>query len=275
MNQAASTAARPAAVSLPMYLATPAQVEALWDDLRVLLAARGMQHLPLQMSWPTDLPSHWLAPGLLLSQACGYPLVTQLAGRVRLVGTFCYQVPGSVGHLCRSQLVARAAEGRRTLADFRGGTVAYNSTDSQSGYNSLRAMVAPLAKGGRFFARAVASGSHRRSLEMVRDGLADIASVDCVSLAGIQAHWPDSCTGLHVIGQSASYPGLPLITAASTSDADLAALRAALGQAVQSAALAPTLRALFIRGFDAVDLAAYQVCLDMQDHAFALGCTQL
>ena len=260
-----------ATASLPMYLATPHHVEAFWDHLRALLAAQGLRHLPLQVSWPSDLPSHWLEPGLFLSQACGYPLMTHLAGRVWLVGTFCYQVPGSIGHLCRSQLVVRAEDSNQSLADFRGRSVAYNSTDSQSGYNSLRAMVAPLAEGGRFFARAVASGSHLRSAEMVRDGLADIASIDCVSLAGIQAHWPDSSTGLHVIGESAPYPGLPLITSAETSNADLAALRAALEQAVQSTAMAPTLQALFIRSFEAVDLAAYQVCLDMQDQALALG----
>ena len=264
-----------ATASLPMYLATPDHVEAFWDHLRALLAAQGLRHLPLQVSWPSDLPSHWLEPGLLLSQACGYPLMTHLAGRVRLVGTFCYQVPGSIGHLCRSQLVARAKSGSESLADFRGRTVAYNSTDSQSGYNSLRAMVAPLAEGGRFFARAVASGSHRRSLEMVRDGLADIASIDCVTLAGLRAYLPDICEGLCVVGESAPYPGLPLITSMNTSDADMAALRTALGQAAQSAALATTLGALFISGFEAIDLAAYQVCLDMQDQALAMGCDRL
>lgn len=275
MNQARDAATRPTAVSLPMYLATPDQVEALWDHLRTLLASHGLQHLPLQLTWPNDLTNHWLAPGLLLSQTCGYPLMTQLAGRVRLVGTFCYQVPGSDGHLCRSQLVARADEGHRSLADFRGRCVAYNSTDSQSGYNSLRALVAPLAENGRFFSRAVASGSHHRSLEMVCDGRADIASIDCVSLAGFRACWPDLARAVRVIGESAPYPGLPLITSADTSEADLTALRAALGQAVASATLAPTLRALFIRGFDTIDPAAYQVCLDMQQHAFSLGCTQL
>jgi ABC-type phosphate/phosphonate transport system substrate-binding protein len=264
-----------ATASLPMYLVTPDHVEALWTHLRALLAAQGLRHLPLQVSWPSDLPSHWLEPGLLLSQACGYPLMTHLAGRVRLVGTFCYQVPGSIGHLCRSQLVARAKSGSESLADFRGRTVAYNSTDSQSGYNSLRAMVAPLAEGGRFFARAVASGSHRRSLEMVRDGLADIASIDCVTLAGLRAYLPDICEGLCVVGESAPYPGLPLITSMNTSDADMAALRTALGQAAQSAALATTLGALFISGFEAIDLAAYQVCLDMQDQALAMGCDRL
>ena len=274
MNHAAG-ASQSAGVSLPMYLVTPDHVEALWTHLRELLADRGLKQLPLHLSWPTELPSHWLDPGLWLSQACGYPLVTQLAGRVRLVGTFCYQVPGSVGHLCRSQLVARAEDRNQSLTDFRGRTVAYNSTDSQSGYNSLRAMVAPLAEGGRFFARAVASGSHRRSLEMVRDGLADIASIDCVTLAGLQAYLPDICEGLCVVGESAPYQGLPLITSMSTSDADLAALRAELDRAMRSPALAPTLRALFIHSFNAIDLTAYQVCLDMQDQALALGCKSL
>ena len=150
-----------------MYLATPHHVESFWEHLRTLLATQDLRHLPLHLNWPTDLPSHWLDPGLWLSQTCGYPLVTHLAGRVRLVGTFCYQVPGSTGHLCRSQLVVRAEDRNQSLTDFRGGTVAYNSTDSQSGYNSLRAMVAPLAEGGRFFDRAVASGSHLRSVELV------------------------------------------------------------------------------------------------------------
>ena len=271
MKPETAATAKTAAVSLPMYLSAPGQVAALWDHLRQQLAARGLTRLPTSVNWPTDLAQHWLNPGLLLSQSCGYPLVTRLAGQVRLVGTFRYQVPGSDNQGCRSQLMARADDGGRTLADFRGRTLAYNSTDSQSGYNSLRAMVAPLAEGGRFFAAAVASGGHRRSLEMVRDGQADLTAVDCVSLAGFQAHAPDVCAGLVVIGQSAPYPGLPLITSARTSDADLAALRAALLAAVQSPALAPTLQALFISGFDVVELAAYQVCLDMQQEALAMG----
>lgn len=259
-----------AQASLPMYLSAPRDTEALWAHLRQGLAGHGLRHLP-PLSWPADLDAHWRDPGLLLSQACGYPLMTRLAGQVRLVGTFRYAVPGCSGHQCRSQLVARAEDGARALADFRGCTVAYNSTDSQSGYNSLRAMVAPLAEGGRFFASAVASGGHRRSLELVRDGLADVAAVDCVSLAGFQAHAPEVCAGLVVVGQSAPYPGLPLITSRHTSDSDLSALRTTLRAAVQSPALAPTLQALFISGFDPVELPAYQVCLGMHEQAMALA----
>jgi len=266
----AATSAWAATASLPMYLSSPSDVEALWAQLRQGLATHGLDQAP-PLSWPADLGAHWRDPGLLLSQTCGYPLMTQLAGQVRLVGTFRYAVKGCSGHLCRSQLVARTEDARRALADFRGRTVAYNSTDSQSGYNSLRALAAPLAEEGRFFAAALASGGHRQSLEMVRDGLADVAAVDCVSLAGFQAYAPEVCAGLVVIGQSAPYPGLPLITSAHTSDADLAALRAALLAAVQSPALAPTRRTLFISGFEVVELAAYQVCLDMQQQALALA----
>lgn len=275
MKPETAATAKTAAVSLPMYLSAPGQVAALWEHLRQQLAARGLTRLPTSVNWPTDLAQHWLNPGLLLSQACGYPLVTRLAGQVRLVGTFRYQVPGSDNQGCRSQLMARADDDGRTLADFRGRTLAYNSTDSQSGYNSLRAMVAPLALTGCFFGQTVASGGHRQSLEMVRDGLADLAAVDCVSLAGFQADLPEICHGLCVVGESAPYPGLPLITSLETSDADLEALQAALMETMQSPTLAPVLRSLFISGFDRVDLAAYQVCLDMQDQALALGCDRL
>lgn len=275
MNPAPVATAKAAAASLPMYLSAPGQVAALWDHLRQQLAARGLTRLPPSLSWPTDLAQHWLDPGLLLSQTCGYPLVTRLAGQVRLVGTFRYQVRGSNNQGCRSQLMARADDGGRALADFRGRTLAYNSTDSQSGYNSLRAMVAPLAPAGQFFAQTVASGGHRQSLEMVRDGLADLAAVDCVSLAGFQADLPVVCHGLCVVGESDPYPGLPLITSLETSDAELEILRAALMETVQSPTLAPVLRSLFISGFDPIDLAAYQVCLDMQNQALALGCDRL
>ena len=40
-------------------------------------------------------------------------------------------------------------------------------------------------------------------------------------------------------------------------------------------ALGATREALFIDGFEPVDLSAYQVCIDMRDRALALGCPTL
>ena len=260
--------------SLPMYDIHPTAVQAWWAPLAQRLKAAGID-APDMLTWPESIHPHWHNPALLLSQACGFPLVTELAGRVQVLGTFSYAVPGAQGHLCRSQLVARAADQGKTLADFKGRVLAYNSTDSQSGYNSLRALVAPLAVNGAFFSASQASGGHRNSVDRVRNGLADLTCVDCVTWAGLQKYSPETCQGLVVVGQTEAYPGLPLITSLQTPTATVAVMRQVLAQAVQDPALQPLRQALFIEHFVALEPVHYQVCLAMREQAQALGCTTL
>lgn len=260
--------------SLPMYNIQPAAVQAWWEQLAQRLAAAGVA-APAELTWPKDIHRHWHDPKLLISQACGFPLVTELAGQVQVLGTFTYAVQGAQGHLCRSLLIARAADQGKTLADFKGRVLAHNSADSQSGYNSLRARVAPLADQGAFFSASKSSGGHLASIDMVRCGAADLASVDCVSWAGIQRYSPESTQGLVVVGQTEAYPGLPLITSLQTPAATVAVMRQVLAQAVQDPALQALHQALFIKNFVVLEPAHYQVCLDMRDQALALGCTSL
>ena len=257
--------------SLPMYSAQRAAVVALWDGLAGQLRAARVAGVPHLLTWPDDLALHWTSPKLLLSQACGYPLVTVLDGRVQLVGAFHYDAPGCEGVFNRSQLVVRASDPARTLEDLRGLRVAINGTDSQSGYNALRALVLPLARQGRFFGTTHVTGAHQHSVMAVRDGLADVAAIDCVSLAGFQKYQPDICAGIRVLGQTAAYPGLPLITSIATAPATVAALRAALAWATQAPSMARVRDALFIRAFEPLQRADYQVCRDMRSKADAAG----
>lgn len=267
-------AARAAALmaALPMYSSNPARVQEFWHAVARRLLQAGVEGAPAGLTWPaSDYLGHWLAPSLLLSQACGYPLVSKLADRVRVVGAFHYGVDGCDGPLCRSALITRANESSCELADFRGRSVAYNDPDSQSGYNAMRSLVAPLAVNGVFFGAQLETGSHRKSVEAVRDGLADIAAVDCVTLAGFGRYTPEVTQGIRVMGYSNAYPGLPLITSATTSDATLAALRAALAAAMQDPGLAALRKDIFLKGFEPLEFSAYRVCTDMRDHAIALG----
>jgi ABC-type phosphate/phosphonate transport system substrate-binding protein len=261
----------PKVAGLPMYVGNKAGVEALWRQIAARLRDRGLGNIPDLPAWPDDYLAHWREPALLLSQACGYPLVTALPGQVRVVGAFRYNVPGCAGVLCRSQLVVRTQDPTATLADFRGRRVAYNGTDSQSGYNSLRALIAPMARDGRFFASHLETGGHLKSVLAVQGGLADIASIDCVSLAEFRRHTPHATGGVRVLGETAAYPGLPLVTAASTDDATLAALRDLIAQAVRDPELASLWHDLFVTGFEPLDEAAYRTCSAMQDGALALG----
>ena len=149
-------------MTFPMYAIHRQQTQALWQAVQSLLAERGVMVAgDPPADDPEDLLAHWRQPRLLLSQTCGYPLVTQLP-EVQTVGCFHYAAPGCEGRRYRSLLVVREADSHRMLADFFGRRAVCNAEHSQSGYNVLRKMVAPLSREGRFFSAVVFSGSHRR-----------------------------------------------------------------------------------------------------------------
>lgn len=135
-------------LALPMYAIHPPATQALMQAMVTLLAQQGMAAQPV---WPEDLLTHWQNDRLLLSQTCGYPLVSQLPA-VQLVGAFHYRAPGCNGYAYRSWLVARDKEA--TLADFNVQRAVANSLDSHSGYNTLRfvAAVCRCASGHNVFA---------------------------------------------------------------------------------------------------------------------------
>jgi ABC-type phosphate/phosphonate transport system substrate-binding protein len=260
--------------ALPMYFVPQPALQAFWAELAEVLrgdpAVQGSD-LPALLHTPGDLHDQWLEPDLLLSQACGYPLVTQLAGKVQVVGTFAYRAPGVRGISCRSQLICRADDPRQTLNDFAGSTLAFNDTISQSGYNSLRALVASTTTQRPFFAAAHQTGAHYASITAVREGRADMAAIDAVTWAHGQRSNPDLAAALRVFGQTEPYPGLPLITSLQTTPAVLTALRRALHTLATAAPYAEVRAPLLISGFEATTWADYQPCLDMQELAYAKG----
>ncbi len=264
-----------AQIALPMYLGAADAVQTLWSVLREALAFKGLQQLPEPISWPQDLQAHWRAPELLLSQTCGYPLTHALQGQVQLLGCFRYVAPGCEGIYCRSVLITRTESAHLALEDFRNQRVAFNSTDSQSGYNALRALIAPLARQGRFFSQALATGGHRRSVDAVREGRADLAAIDCVTWALLQIHDAPATEGLCTIGHSAPYPGLPLITSLHTPPEQVQALRHGLHSLITTPAAAQAMEQLLIEGFETPDLAVYQRCIEMESSAIASGYPQL
>lgn len=260
--------------ALPMYFPPREAVQMFWAAL-----AEHLQHdaacaglaIPEQLSWAADVHAQWQADDLLLSQACGYPFVTLLQGKVQLVGTFAYDAPGVQGIYCRSQLICRANDARNALEEFAGSTLAFNDTISQSGYNALRALVASTTTQRPFFAKSIDTGAHYRSMEAVRTGQADMASIDPVSWAHWQRSNPQHCAQLRVFGETESYPGLPLVTSLQTPPEVLQALRHALHALAHEAGYATVRAPLLITGFEATQPDEYQVCIDMQDRAAALG----
>ena len=253
-------------LALPMYAIHPPATQALMQAMVALLAQHGITAEPV---WPDDLLTHWQDDRLLLSQTCGYPLVSQLP-EVQLVGAFHYHAPGCIGRDYRSWLVAR--DKQATLADFDGQRAVANSMDSHSGYNALRLMA---ALQGVTFSQLLLSGGHRQSLAALRDSQADIAAIDCVSWALLARYAPDELRGLHIIGETPAAPGLPLITAVSTSAGWLATLRMTLRQLVSDPAWRDVCDDNLIGGFSPVLRDDYQGVLAWEQQAATLGVTRL
>lgn len=254
-----------------MYAVPPDALATFWAGLREHMRDAGLIDVPDALCHPVDLPAHWRRPDLLLSQTCGFPMMTSLAGQVRYVATPRYRAFGCDGPFYSSAVVVRAGDHAESLADLAGRRVAFNAPDSQSGTNALRAMIAPLASGRSFFAEAIETGAHRASVAAVCAGRADVAAIDAVTWALLGRDQRDEVEGLRVLAFTCKAPGLPLVTALSTSPADLGRLRHAMAQACADKALAACLAELLIDGFEVLPPEAYEGILQMRDEAIRHG----
>jgi ABC-type phosphate/phosphonate transport system substrate-binding protein len=211
----------------------------------------------------------WLSPHLLLTQTCGYPLMTALRGKVRVLGRPRYELPDSSdGNHC-SLILGRLDDARPTLADFRGSLGVINGQDSNSGMNLLRHRLAPLQRDGRFFAQVGISGSHRESLRWLREGLADLAAIDSVTFAYLARHATEEVAGLQVIARSALSPALPFITAATVNDEQAEELLRVMNLALRE--LSEVAEILGLPEVLPANESDYQVVLDYQREAETLG----
>lgn len=206
-------------LALPMYNNSPALAEAARALLRRVvqgLRAQGWaEPMALVEQDGDDLPAFWRAPDTLLSQTCGYPLVTQLASDVDVLARPGFAIDGCEDHSYCSFVIVRAEDALENLADLRGQRLAVNSPDSHSGMNALRHLLAPVAAplltAGRFFAQVLLSGSHANSLALVQTGQADVCAVDCVTFVNLAEHRPEAVYGLRVLARTAQAPSLPWI----------------------------------------------------------------
>ena len=248
---------------------------AWWTGLHRHFAAQGLRDLPTVLNRAGDPVDRLKTEGLLFAQTCGFPLTHKLRDHVQLLATPRYAVPGCAGATYVSWIVVRQEDPAKTPADLRGRRVAYNDDGSQSGYNTLRAMLAPLAEGGRFLGATIESGAHRRSLGMVKAGEADVAAIDCVTFSLIARAAPEEVQGIRVLCASGTAPGLPYVTASSTASDDVQRLQDGIAAAFADPVLAETRAALALDGCEILPRAAYEVIPAMESAAIAAGYPRL
>lgn len=206
-----------------------------------------------------DLPALWLSPDLLFTQTCGYPLMTLLRGKVRVIGRPVYELPhAGAGEHC-SLLVVRGDDPRQSLEDFFDSRGLINSPDSNSGMNLLRHRLAPLQRDGRFFSAIRYTGGHRDSLAALKSGEGDLAAIDSVTWDYLARDHSDETLGLRILGSSAPSPTLPFIGPAHLDEAAADRIRQALNQTLPTFA-----ETLAIREVLPASEADYQILLDYE-----------
>ncbi|KAL6055469.1 PhnD/SsuA/transferrin family substrate-binding protein [Balamuthia mandrillaris] len=244
----------------------------------------------------------WQSPDLLMGQTCGYPFVRQLkpSANVQLVLTPSY------GHFeshnndsdsssvkegyYRSLIVVRKGGDIREERDLLGKQdtlrAVINDHFSNSGMNLFRDYMLNLmttmgegeetnAQQRRCFAEVKVSGGHRRSIEMVARGEADVASVDCFTFAFLKEQMPEVVADVMVVGRTRHSPGLPIIAAEGVSKDFIEMLRSSWTGVLKEKEVKEELRwafdVLHITGFRQFKEEDYAVILEMEKRAIAAG----
>ena len=222
----------------------------LWGAMARRLREGGITGVPQQLTRGLSHREVWGHPGLLFGQACEYPLSKSFRSHLRIMATPRYGAPGCAVNTYRSAIVVRAEGSAGFLEDLRGRRCVVNEPDSNSGMNLLRAALAPICGGARFFQSVSVSGSHRRSVELIAAGAADVAAIDCVTLEHLRRFHPQLIAQVRVVDWTPPSPCLPFVVSRRTSETTVQAVCSALEGVCADPALASVREALLLEGVD-------------------------
>ena len=186
--------------------------------------------------------------------------MTELRHDVTIVGAFTLALEDADGHRYRSVLVA---DRPLDVAEVAAGhvTAAVNASDSLSGWISL--LAATVGVGNPWPGPVRWTGSHAASLRAVRDGTADIASVDALTLAYLRRDRPEEVATLFELGRGPWVPSLPIVVRLGNAAERIDDLRAALVASLDDPVVDGVRADLLLSGFVALDDAAYEPILSV------------
>ena len=246
-------------VSLPWYdvPGTRASTDSLWGLLSAHLSATINSALPKHLDRDTPIATQWVSDRLLLTQVCGYNAAITHASRFAVVAAPVLrfdtlgdaQPPLPAGYYL-SHIVVRDTDPAGSLSELAGRSCVINGFDSQSGYHAFATLLRErgVARAG-LFGRTLVSGSHVRSLHMLRTHQADVASIDAATWQLLKRHAPAHVDGLRVLAHTGSAPAPPYVTAQATSQPVYQALVDAFERVATADGFAPVGDALGITGF--------------------------
>jgi len=261
------------AVCLPWYdfPETRRYADELWGWISTELSDSGFEHVPERLAREIDHETVLELPNLLLSQTCGLVAIGRARHLVRIVATPRYSAWGCEGSRYRSFVVARRGRRASNLEGLRGSRCVINEPWSHSGMNALRALIAPLHRGGRFFSEVKESGSHVRSLEMIAANEADVAAIDCVTYALVERYRPGLLRAVRILMPTASAPAPPFVTSLANTDGKVELLRQALHRFLADEASAEIRKELLLQGIQVHEATVYEPMLEDEQDALTRG----
>lgn len=179
---------------------------------------------------------------------CGYPYVRYEA-ELRLTAVPLYQ--GKPHY--RAYLIVPADDTDTTsLADLRGKVFAYSDSDSNSGYLVVQYQLLKLeTRSSDFFRRTFYTGSHRKVVEAVANGVADGGTVDGYVWDVLSQVNPELTARTRVVSRSEAFGFPPLVARRTLDNKTIKNVQRAMLQMNKDAEGEALLRRLRLDGFTA------------------------
>lgn len=173
-----------------------------------------------------------LTKKLFLGQTCGWPLLFYPYA-FQIIGTPIYDISfGNNGKAeYHSILIARVESDVDCIRHHSIFSIAMNSRTSLSG-----CLLPSAIAGSEVIAskHILYTGSHENSIMAVKNYLADVAAIDCVTYQLFHRNRPSLLDGIKIIGTTMSAPSLPYITHKHATPEFISILKLAIGNLMAS-----------------------------------------
>ena len=261
------------AASMPMYDIPEVRkaLDDLWCGLSHSLRREGLVDVPDKLLHGVDVNVLWGDSMLFFSQCCGYDLINRYAGKLQPLATPHYGAEGCEGSRYASVVVVAEDVPATDVLRMPGAVCAVNGTESHSGMNALRGLIAPRSRDGRFFSKVRVSGSHAASLEMLRNREADVASIDCVTYALLQSYRPEALSGTRMLGWTDRAPAIPYVTRSAMDNDAVVCIRTALHDIFENPDFRTTRQALYLKSLEVLPVQVYEEITGLQAFAARAG----
>ena len=227
---------------------------------------------------PASLDDLWARPDMACVFMCGYPWALR-ESRPHLLAAPVPSPPRFGGRPDYvSDFIVRADSGFRDLTDTFGGTIAYSTEHSHSGYNAPRFHLLPHRTAARPQLYSTVLGPFIRQrpvIEAVLDGRADVAAVDGYGLDLLRRHEPEMVARLRIIATTLPAPAPPLVASPGIDVVTRERVTAALLSVHEAPAMTTTLDELLLARFVRVAPEVFEIFLERERAAEAAGYAKL